>query len=85
MREFRWNDWNLGKVAKHGVSPCEAESVVRGARRPYPKRREDGKWLIIGRGQGDRFVRVVYVIDEDEMMFVIHAMPLSTRRRRRKK
>jgi hypothetical protein len=35
-----------------------------------------------GRGQGDRWVQVVYLIDPDGTIFVIHAMPLTTRRRR---
>ena len=34
--EFRWNEWNLDHVSKHGVTPDEAEYVVRNARRPYP-------------------------------------------------
>jgi hypothetical protein len=37
-----------------------------------------------GRGQGDRVIEVVFVVDddEDEAIYVIHAMPLTTRRRR---
>jgi uncharacterized DUF497 family protein len=79
---FRWNEWNVAKVEKHGVTVGEAEYVVRNARRPYPKRNGDGKWLVIGRGQGDRFLHVIFVIDPDGTIFVIHAMPLTTRRRR---
>jgi len=41
-----------------------------------------GKWLVIGRGQGDRFLEVVYLVDPDDTLFIIHAMPLTTRRRR---
>jgi hypothetical protein len=82
MKDFRWHDWNLGKMAKHGVKPAEAESVVRNARRPYPRQIGDGKWLVVGRGQGDRVIEVVYVHHDDATFFVIHAMPLTTRRRR---
>jgi hypothetical protein len=35
-----------------------------------------------GSGQGDRWVQVVYLIDDDGTIFVIHAMPLTSRRRR---
>ncbi len=82
--EFRWNNWNEGKLAKHGVLKWEVEHLVINARRPYPKIHRNGTWLVIGRGQGDRPLEVVYVEDEDDadIVFVIHAMPLTTRRRR---
>jgi hypothetical protein len=41
------------------------------------------KWLVIGRGIGGRLIRVIYLLDDDQTVFVIHAMPLTTRRRRR--
>lgn len=28
MARFRWNDWNVAHIAKHGVTPAEAEAVV---------------------------------------------------------
>jgi uncharacterized DUF497 family protein len=80
----RWNDWNLEHATKHGCTIREIEAVVRGASRPYPRDAGKGKWLVVGRGQGDRFVEVTYVTDWDDTIYVIHAMPLSTRRRRRK-
>jgi uncharacterized DUF497 family protein len=83
MKTFRWIAWNLDKVAKHGVSPLEAERVVLDARKSYPRHIEAGKWQVVGRGQGDRFVQVIYVVDTDDTLFIIHAMPLTTRRRRR--
>ena len=79
--EFRWNEWNLNHATKHGVSVYEAERVVRNAKRPYPRDVGDEKWLVEGRGQGDRFVRVIYLVDADNRIYVIHAMPLTTRRR----
>jgi uncharacterized DUF497 family protein len=84
MRGFRWNDWNFAKVEKHGVHPLEAERVVRNAKQPFPHYRGDGKWLAIGRGQGDRMLEVIYIIDPERTIFIIHAMPLTTRRRRGK-
>jgi uncharacterized DUF497 family protein len=80
--EFRWNAWNRAKLAKHGVSEFEAQQVVRNAARPYPRKMGDGKRQVVGRGQGDRFVQVIYIIDPDDTLFVIHAMPLTGRRRR---
>lgn len=87
--QFRWNDWNLEHVAKHGVDPLEAEKVVFSATRPYPLKREDEKWLVWGRGFGGRLLQVIYLLDDDETVYVIHARPLTDRekhlyRRRRK-
>ncbi len=51
--EFRWIDWNLGKVASHGVEPGEAEHVVETAEDPYPQHREDDKFLVWVRRMAD--------------------------------
>ena len=84
--KFRWNDWNQDHIERHGVSPEEAEKVVR---RCKPLYRGDGKYLVIGRGRGGRWLQVIYVLDDDGTLYVIHARPLSDsekhRRRRREK
>ena len=85
MIEFRWNVWNLEHATQHGVQPEEAEQVVRSARRPYPRLQSRDRWVVIGRGTGGRFVQVVYIADPDGTFFIIHAMPLGGRRRRRKR
>jgi len=81
MPSFRWIEWNTAKVAKHGVSILEAERVVRSAGRPYPRKIGGGKWQVVGRGQGDRWIQVIYLIDPDQTLFVVHAMPVRTRGR----
>jgi uncharacterized DUF497 family protein len=65
---FRWHDWNLAKVAKHGVSQMEAERVVVNAKTPYPRKLGNDKWQVVGRGQGDRLVQVGYVVDLTEQV-----------------
>ena len=81
---FRWNDWNLDHAAKHGVDvPREAEMVVEGARAPYPEDIGDGKWVVISRGIGGRLVQVMYIVDPDGTLYVIHARPLNEREKRR--
>jgi uncharacterized DUF497 family protein len=83
--EFRWNEWNVSHVAEHGVTPTEAEEVVRGARPPYPEHRGDGKWWVPGRTLAGRFVQVVFV--EESVgpydVYVIHARPLTEREKRK--
>lgn len=82
--EYRWNDWNLDHAAKHGVRvPREAEMVVDGARAPYPENIGAGRWIVVGRGIGGRPVQVIYVVDPDGTLYVIHARPLTDREMRR--
>jgi uncharacterized DUF497 family protein len=80
--EFRWIEWNQDHATKHGCTIYEIESVVRNAGRGFPRKLDSEKRLVIGRGVGGRFIRVVYVLDDDGTGLVIHAMPLTTRRRR---
>lgn len=74
--DFRWNAWNLEHATSHGVSVAEIESVVRSAKPPYPEDVGNGKWKVIGRGRGDRWVQVLFVIDDDRTVYVIHARPI---------
>jgi uncharacterized DUF497 family protein len=82
VKEFRWDDWNLEHATKHGVDPLEAERVVENAGPRWPRKAGRRRYMVQGRGQGGRLVQVVYVLDHDGTIFIIHAMPLTTRRRR---
>ena len=82
--EFRWNEWNVTHLWEHGVYPAEAEAVVRSALSPFPRAVEDGKFMVWGQGQGGRLLQVVFVIDDDDQIFVIHARPLSPAEKRRR-
>jgi uncharacterized DUF497 family protein len=77
--DFRWNSWNIEHIGRHGVDPGEAEEVVRRSRPLY---RGDGKYLSQGRGGGGRWLQVIYVLDDDGTVFVIHARPMSEREKR---
>jgi uncharacterized DUF497 family protein len=81
--QFRWVRWNRDHVAEHGVDPEEAEMVLRRAEPPYPRKIQEDKWLVVGRGHGGRFLQVIYVVDADKTVFVIHVRPISERERRR--
>lgn len=82
--EFRWNEWNLEHATRHGCTIGEIESVVRRGGRGFPRDVGRGKRLVQGRGTGNRLIEVIYVLDSDDTVYVIHAMPLSTRRRRQR-
>lgn len=82
--QYRWNDWNLTHAARHGLDvPREAELIVEGARPPYPQDIGDGKWIVVGRGIGGRLAQVIYVVDPDGTLYVVHARPLTNREKRR--
>ena len=81
--DFRWIDWNRDHVAEHGVDPEEAESVVRDARPPFPQQIGDDKLLVMGRGRGGRFLQVIFLLDPDDAVFIMHARPLTKGERRR--
>lgn len=81
--DFRWNEWNLEHVARHGVAPEAAEEVIEGAAKPYPRRIGDDKLLVWGRSQQGEALQVVFVLDEDGSIYVLHARPLTEREKRR--
>lgn len=81
--EFRWNEWNVEHIAKHGVDPEEAEMAVRGVRRLYPQQIGEDKLLAIGRGRGGMYLQVVYILGPDDTIFVIHARPITDREKKR--
>ena len=81
--EFRWIEWNLEKIAQHGVTQAEAEYVVVNARSPYPRYREDDKLLVWGSTDAGRMLQVVYLLDDDDAAFVIHGRALTDAEKRR--
>jgi uncharacterized DUF497 family protein len=80
--EFRWIEWNREHATRHGCSVQEIESVLRNPGRGFPRKRDKRKWIVVGRGTGGRMIEVVHLLDDDGTAFVIHAMPLTTRRKR---
>jgi uncharacterized DUF497 family protein len=81
--DFRWNEWNEEHLANHGIPPEEAEAVVESACRPFPRKIDNDKWLVWGRGAGGRLLQVVFLVEEDDSVYVIHARPLTDREKRR--
>ena len=49
----------------------------------FRRKIDEDKWLVWGKGRGGRFLQVVFVLDEDETIYVIHARPLTDREKRR--
>ena len=73
--EFRWIAWNREQVRKHGLTERAVEHVVRNARHPFPRKfGRRGGWQVIGRTPTYERINVLYVIGDDDMIFVYHAM-----------
>jgi uncharacterized DUF497 family protein len=77
--DFRWNDWNIEHATSHGIDVDEIEALIAAAVPPYPEYVGDEKYIVVGRGAGGRLVQAIYMIDEDEALYVIHARPLNDR------
>jgi uncharacterized DUF497 family protein len=80
---FRWNAWNEEHIAVHAVQPHEAEEVVIGAKSPFPLVQQDEKYLVWGSTETGRALQVVFVLDPDDAVFVIHARPLTEKEKKR--
>jgi uncharacterized DUF497 family protein len=79
----RWIDWNVRKVEGHGLTVEEVEYVVDHARRPYPQPMGNEKWLVVGPTRAGKPIQVIYLVDDDDTLFVIHSRPLTPKERRR--
>jgi uncharacterized DUF497 family protein len=80
---FRWNAWNRAKVADHNLTPEETEFAVTHARRPWPHITGERKRLVWGQTASGDYLQVVYVLEEDKSVFVVHARPLRDHEKRR--
>lgn len=80
---FRWNRWNEEHIGAHNVTPAEAEEVLLGAKPPFPLVEADEKYLVWGATDAGRLLQVVFVIDPDDTVFVIHARPLTEKEKKR--
>ena len=80
--DFRWNAWNVGHIGEHGIVPREAEYVVRNAKRPFPMDEGRGKWTVWGQTENGDYLQVVFVLDPDETIYIIHSRPLTDKEKR---
>jgi len=80
--EFRWNAWNIDHVGRHGVEPAEAEEIVEEAEAPFPRKIREDKRFVWGSTSGGRMLQVVFILDDDGTVFVIHARDLTDREKR---
>jgi hypothetical protein len=83
MYDFKWIEWNLNKIAMHNVGRDEAEDIVNHPLRGYPRRVEGDKRKAWGQTREGAYLQVVYAIEPDDRVFVIHARPLTNNEKNR--
>lgn len=81
--KFRWNDWNEEHIGAHDIEPEEAEEILLGAKPPFPLVQDDEKYLVWGATEAGRLRQVVFVMDADDTVFVIHARALTAKEKKR--
>jgi uncharacterized DUF497 family protein len=83
--EFVWNDKNVQHIAKHGISPHEAEYIVEHAKPPYPQMIGDSKRLVVGRLARGEYVQVIYVPSRKVLgaVYVTPSRPLTKEEKKR--
>ncbi len=72
--DFRWNDWNVEHIGRHGVVTEEAEWIVN---RFVASDAGEDKYKVWGRTAVGRYLQVIFVLDPDDVVFVIHARELT--------
>jgi len=65
------------------IGRVPTKSISRPGFSYIPMYRGDGKYLVQGCGSGGRWLQVIYVLDDDGTLFVIHARAMIDREKRR--
>jgi uncharacterized DUF497 family protein len=81
--DFRWNEWNTEHLAHHGIEPQAAEHAVEEAIGPYPRRIDDDKLLAWGPGPAGELLQVIFVLDKDDCVYILHARHLTEKEKGR--
>jgi hypothetical protein len=64
---FEWTRGNIDHIAEHGVTPFEAEFVVRHAAPPWPLENA-GRLLVWGQTSQGRYLQVILVMLEEDQV-----------------
>jgi uncharacterized DUF497 family protein len=78
---FEWDEQNTDHMARHGVGPDEAETVLDNV--PFLLRTEDGKYLAYGQTDEGRYLLVVFVRKPSSLVRVITARDMTDAEKKR--
>ena len=81
--DFRWNEWNAGHIARHGMACGEAEYVVEHPARGFPRYDGEGKYRAWGQTAAGQYLQVIYVFSPPGVVYVIHSRGLTEIEKRR--
>jgi uncharacterized protein len=80
IRRLIWDDWNVGHIARHQVTPDIVEEVWRG---DYIMRESNrGRIMLIGPANSGRVFAVVLDPLGDDTFYVVTARPADRKERR---
>ena len=75
VQHFNWDFWNIDHLARHGVSPSEAEFVCRG--NSIVVRGREGRYLVYGRTDAGRYLFIVIRIHSRGVIRIITARDMT--------
>jgi hypothetical protein len=64
MRTFKWIDWNIAKVAAHGLSPEDVEAAFQGVLSMQERR--DGSFEMYAELPSGRRIWVIWRFDRED-------------------
>jgi hypothetical protein len=77
--DFRWVEWNIEHLARHGVESRGSGGGPSRGLEPISPAHRGRQGFGVGAGRGGRLLQVVFVLDEDQTVFVIRARELTNR------
>ena len=80
IRQLIWDPWNVPHIARHGVSPEEAEEGCHGD--PVQLQSYQGRVVLIGPTRAGRVPAVVVEHEGDDVYYPLTARPASRKERR---
>ncbi|MBI4565894.1 MAG: BrnT family toxin [Planctomycetes bacterium] len=80
VREFDWDEANEEHIARHGITPQEAEEVFRG--RVLLRRARSGRYYASGQSGRGRYLALIVERRADRVVRVITARDMDDQERR---
>jgi len=78
-RSFEWDEANEDHIARHGVTPAEAEEVFRA--RLFVRRSQYGRYFILGRSGAGRYLALAVERYQGGVVRVVTARDMTERER----
>lgn len=80
IRGFEWIDWNIEHIAKHSVTPQEAEEACYN--QPIIRKTKDSLYLVYGQTDAGRYLFIVVNCKSKDIVYVITARAMTKNEQR---